>query len=209
MSQMKTRIWTDRVYDLPYVAGRLHGSYLDLRVHRDRIHEIGELEHEPLLKPLVVMLNDPAHPFMTHASAFGTRRPGIVGFSDIPTPTRAEGAPCWVTSFVVFSFWYFDQNIRAHYDALFDSYPDVRQDSSICFELGPAYFLTHYERSLGGKRSDSNAVICTLWLSGWGSTHQEAHDRWAESIQDAVAFFCGTALPGDSAGKTISEHIAQ
>jgi hypothetical protein len=57
---LKDIVFTPRVYDLPYNTERLKDVHrqVDLRAHPTTIDEIPELELEPLLKSLVLVLNE-------------------------------------------------------------------------------------------------------------------------------------------------------
>ena len=101
---MKSIVFTRQPYDLPYVAQASTSGYIDLRTEPERIDEISELKAEPALKPLVLALNSPDGQFMTHGCAFGARWPGIPGSTAIPTPLDSKTAPCWYSSYVIFSF---------------------------------------------------------------------------------------------------------
>ena len=109
----------------------------------------------------------------------------VVSFQS-PNPPRVLGIG--YTSYLTFSFWLLHQNEEEQYRALHDVCPDS-DGYSICFVLQPAYFVSRYERSVHGKWSDSNATVCLIWVSGWGGTVKEAHDRWQISIRDLARFF--------------------
>src|SRR2546427_4482264 len=100
---MKSIAYNERVYDLPYVAAY---PYVDLRSFPAKIDEIPELHSEPQLKPLVGRLNDPGGIFMTHGCAVASRKPGIDGSTPIRIPYGVKDAPCWYSSYVIFSFWF-------------------------------------------------------------------------------------------------------
>ncbi len=207
---MKSIAFTQRIYDLPYVA---EYAYIDLRSHPERIDEIPELRWEPSLKPLVSILNDPSGMFMTHACAIGRRRPGVPGSTIIRIPYGAKDAPCWYSSYVIFSFWFLNQNTGDHYKAIYDSYPSDKNESNVAFEIEPAYFCTPQERVQGEKLSgsDTNGTVCGLWMSGWGISVQEAQHRWVMGINDIVAFFTRPLPALDnlsaSTGVTLSQHM--
>jgi hypothetical protein len=185
---MKTIVQNSDVYDLPYVVEPPDVSCVDLRSLPIKIDEIPELKKEPLLTPLIMVLNDPHGQFMTLGCAVGTARPQTDGVV-IPVPQHAETALCWYTTYVSFSFWLLDQNKVGHYMEIYQNYPSDRTDANICFELVPAYFCTPHEQERGITIGGGNGMICLLWISGWGATTVEAHDKWLASIQDAITFF--------------------
>jgi hypothetical protein len=212
---MKSVVFTESVYDIPYIAKLDRGvfDYLDLRTHPTKIDELPELKKEPRLKPLVSVLNDPSGMFITHACAIASRRPGIPGSTEIRIPYGSKGAPCWYSSYLFFSFYFLNQNKREHYEALHESYPSDKNECNVCFEVEPAYFWTPQEQ-VQDKRlgtSETNGTICGIWVSGWGSNAKEAQNRWSSGIDDLIAFF--TNLPSnlkgcwESTGITISQHM--
>jgi hypothetical protein len=205
---MKSLVFTKRVYDLPYESLDQTSAYIDLRSDPARIDEIPELKWEPRLKPLVAVLNDPPAPFMTHGCAVGSRTPGIVGSTVIPFPKTARSAAYWYSSYVIFSLWSLSQNKEEYYKDIYKSYPDTNSECNVCFEIEPAYFVTPYERSLGRKWTETNGMVCGLWISGWGNTSAEAEEKWSSCIDDTVAFFASAMsnLP-QPAGDTLSKHM--
>jgi hypothetical protein len=210
---MKSMEFTSRVYDLPY---RAHGSTsdcIDLRSQPTRVDEIPELNQEPRLKPLINLLNDPSGMFMTHGCGCAHRQPGTEGGTPIRIPHGAKDAPCWYGSYVVFSFWYLDQNQKERYEAIYESCPSDRSETNICFELGPVYFCTSAEQESGLTNGTSldHGSVCTLWASGWGYNPKDADDRWSIGINDLVAFFTKLPsklkLPSESTGITVSQYM--
>lgn len=205
---MKSWTVTSRVWDLPYADH----PYIDLRRYPARIDEIPELKYEPRLKALISTLNDPTRMFMTHACAVASQRPGIAGCTEIRIPYGAQNARSWYTSYVCFSLWFFRQNRPEQYRAIYDAYPPDRNRYSLCFELQPVYFLTPHERQTGTKSADSNAVVCCLWLSGWGNDGRESQDRWDMGLKELVAFFervpANLLEVSSPSGITLSEHIS-
>jgi hypothetical protein len=207
---MKSIVFTNKVYDLPYFAHPSYSDYIDLRSQPTRVDEIPELNHEPRLKPLVNLLNDPHGMFMTHACAVASRRPGIEDSTVIPTPGGTENAPCWYSSYVLVSFWVLNQNQEERYKTLYESYPSDKNESGVCFEVEPGYFLTPFEREQRAKWSDTNGTICGIWASGWGSNAREAQDRWSSGIDDLIAFFTKPPALDDLSvptGITVSQHM--
>jgi len=119
---LKDIVFTPRVYDLPYTTDRMKGVYRQvyLRACPNAIDEIPELKIEPLLKSLVLQLNEPSGMFITLGSDVKTKRPGRPGSTVISVPEFAEAAPYWYTANVIFSFWHLDQstdqNLRKMYE---------------------------------------------------------------------------------------------
>jgi hypothetical protein len=209
---MKSIVFGNVVYDLPYEAFGATSAYIDLRAHPAKIDEIPELKSEPRLKPLISLLNAPGGMFMTHGCAVASRPPGIPGQTEIRIPYGAKDAPCWYSSYIVFSFWHLNQNKKSRYEEIHRSYPPDRNQFNVCFEVGPAYFTTPDERALLKKKgSDTNEFICDIWTSGWGSNAKEAHDRWSNGIDDLTAFFANLRLKLDDLftdpGITISQQM--
>ena len=188
---LKDIVFTPRVYDLPYNTERLKDVHrqVDLRAHPTTIDEIPELELEPLLKSLVLVLNEPSGIFMTLGSDIKTSRPGRPGSTVIPVPEFAEAAQCWHTANVIFSFWHLNQNTEEDFRALYDRCPSGGNECIVCFEFGPAYYWTSFERASGKKGGNANGAVCGIWVSGWGVTANEAHDRWSQGMNDLISFF--------------------
>jgi hypothetical protein len=210
-SVMKSIEFGTKVYDLPYVAHTSTSGYIDLRGQPARIDELPELREELRLKSLVSLLNDPSGMFMTHACGRAHKQPGTEHGVPIRIPYGAMDAPCWYSSYVVFSFWYLHQNQKEHYEAIYGSYPSDRSQSNVGFELGPVYFWTPAEQKCGfvdGSAVDQGSV-CTLWVSGWGHNAKEADDRWSSGIDDLIAFFTKSPVLDLAAatGITVSQHM--
>ena len=207
---MKDIVFTPRVYDLPYTTEPLKGVHpqIDLRAYPTTIDEIPELEIEPLLKSLVLVLNDPNGIFMTLGSDIRTSRPGRPGSTIIPVPEFAEAAPCWYTPNVIFSFWHLKQNTEEDFRDVYDHCPSGESESIVCFEFGPAYYWTSFERVSGKKGRHTNGAVCGIWVSGWGATENEAHERWSHGMNDLISFFkdasSSTGIESPS-GITLSE----
>jgi hypothetical protein len=203
---MKSTVFTERLYDLPYLPHERTAVYIDLRAHPTGINDLPELRDEPRLRPLASILNDPNGMFTTHACSVASVPPGMPGSTNIDIPYGAKHAPCWYTSYIVFSFWHLSQNKTEHYEAIYRSYPSDKNKSNVCFEIGPAYFCTPFEQRSGVKQAgDTNGAICTIWVSGWGSTALEAQDRWSSGIDDLITFFA--KFISAPTGITLSEHM--
>lgn len=187
---MKSIVFTERIYDLPYFPEPSIGiyNYFDLREHPERIDEIPELKDDPDLKSLVSVLNDPAGLFMTHGCAVARRRPGCEG-SRIPIPDASANSPCWYSSYVTFSLWLFDGNKEDRYRTIYEAYTPDADDGSVCFELQPVSFLSEKERRLNAKFQHTNGTACLIWASGWGDNFRQSYGRWSRSIQHLSEFF--------------------
>jgi hypothetical protein len=208
---LKDIVFTPRVYDLPYATDRRRGVHpqLDLRTHPHTIDEIPELRIEPLLKCLVLALNDPSGIFMTLGSDLKTSRPGRPGSTVIPVPAAGEGAPYWYTANVIFSFWCLTQNTQEHFRDVYDRCPSGGQDCIVCFEWGPAYYWALSERAAGKKSGNASGAVCGIWVTGWGGTASEAHDKWSDGMNGLISFFrdASSTLKGleSPSGLTLSE----
>jgi hypothetical protein len=205
---MKYKVFTPEAYNLPYIA---QFPYIDLRAQPTRIDELPELRHEPRLRPLVHILNFPQGMFMTHGCAVASRPPGIVGSTPIPIPEDAKPVPHWYSSYVIFSFYHLERNKPDYYDVIFASYPDQSTQSSVCFEIEPAYFCTPHEQKLGLKYGDTNGAICGIWATGWGTTAIMAQNSWGRRIEDLAQFFAAPPevvrnLP-PLTGTPLSQHM--
>ena len=106
-----------------------------------------------------------------------------------------------------FRFWYLIQNRRERYESMYQSYPEVTEACSICFEIQPVYFCTPDELREGLKRGETNGTACVLWESGWGDNQQQAHQRWLALIQQLLTFFVNLATFDGSSGQTVSKHM--
>jgi len=206
VADVKSIVFTNQVWDIPYIAKASTSEYVDLKTQPERIDEIPELGDEAALKPLLQLLNGSGGQFITHACAVAARPPGVLGSTVISVPPESWNAPHWYTSYVGFSFWCFDENRQEHYESIYESFPDV-ENGSICFEMQPVYFLTPDEQRRGMKWSKSNGIGCVLWTSGWGDNAEEARGRWFDSIRGSRTFFASLKPYDSRRGRTVSQHM--
>jgi hypothetical protein len=209
---MKDIVFTQQVYDLPYITEPSIGiySYYDLRRHPERIDEIPELKSDPALKSFVSVLNEPAGLFMTHGCDVSRRRPGCEGYA-IPIPDISANARCWYSSYVTFSLWTFDENKEERYRAIHDLYTPEENDGSVCFEVQPVSFLSAKERRLSAKFQETNGMACLIWASGWGDNFKQSYGRWSRSIHHLTEFFQNSRFPqwcGFANSITVSQYMA-